>query len=162
MDKGFIYILRNGSMPGVLKIGRTARHPSERACELFTTGVPTPFEIVTAIFCDDVGNAESWIHERLADYRVSSSREFFAIEESVAVEVVTAYCLGDWGLSVASDPLVISGEDAQAWADICGVNWHCIITVLRHISNSAWKAAAAEYSDELQKRIARSTSGRST
>ena len=38
-DSGFLYVLENDSMPGLLKIGKTSRSPHERAGELFTTGV---------------------------------------------------------------------------------------------------------------------------
>ena len=44
-DLGYLYILTNASMPELLKVGRTARDPHERARELSTTGVPTPFEV---------------------------------------------------------------------------------------------------------------------
>ena len=87
----FVYVLMNASIPGQLKIGRTARDVEERARELSAhTGVPTPF--VVAFTCE-VGNSvlvESEIHKRLQSlgYRTSSNREFFAVPLKNAIEVI--------------------------------------------------------------------------
>jgi hypothetical protein len=45
MSKGFIYVAENSSMAGLLKIGRTEKIPTMRLEELFTTGVPVPFDV---------------------------------------------------------------------------------------------------------------------
>jgi len=42
---GFVYVLSNVSMPEILKIGKSKRHPSQRAIELFSSGVATPFKV---------------------------------------------------------------------------------------------------------------------
>lgn len=40
-----VYVLTNPSMPGLVKIGKTTqKEVSERMTQLYTTGVPTPFE----------------------------------------------------------------------------------------------------------------------
>lgn len=45
MAKGFVYVLSNAGMPGLLKIGSSTKVPTARAAELNTTGVPSPFEV---------------------------------------------------------------------------------------------------------------------
>ena len=45
MAGGYVYMLTNASMPGMFKVGRTVRDSRGRARELYTTGVPTPFEV---------------------------------------------------------------------------------------------------------------------
>ena len=45
MAKGFLYVADNSSMAGLLKIGHTEKVPTARLDELFTTGVPEPFEV---------------------------------------------------------------------------------------------------------------------
>jgi T5orf172 domain len=43
--KGIVYVLINPAMPNIVKIGLTTREGIEqRMKELFTTGVPVPFE----------------------------------------------------------------------------------------------------------------------
>jgi hypothetical protein len=49
--RGYIYVLSNPSMPGIVKVGRTFREPRARAAELSaSTGVPTPFKIEATVY----------------------------------------------------------------------------------------------------------------
>ena len=84
MSKGYVYILKNQSMPGLLKIGKTTRSVQQRAHELWQTGVPTPFEVVAECYSPNCHELERWVHEWLANWRVSPDREFFAVEEEHA------------------------------------------------------------------------------
>lgn len=88
---GYIYLLVNPSMPGMVKVGRTSHPPRKRAAELAgTTGVPTPFTVVFDLFVADQFAAETYVHDRLAENsgRVSDNREFFAVEPSDAIRVM--------------------------------------------------------------------------
>lgn len=89
---GFIYILSNESMPGLLKIGYTERHPKERLRELQSTGVPTPFKLEFAVW----SKSATWI-ERLAHREVkgrqNQNREFFKVNIKDAAEVISELCL---------------------------------------------------------------------
>ena len=41
-DEGYVYVLTNEAMPGLVKIGRTtANDPQTRVSNLYTTGVPS-------------------------------------------------------------------------------------------------------------------------
>lgn len=88
--RGFIYVLSNPSMPGIVKIGMTARNVYERADELYTsTGVPLPF-VVEAIFrSHDPEGDEEKIHSYFSRHRINIDREFFRTEslEGLLVEV---------------------------------------------------------------------------
>ena len=45
MEYGIVYLLTNPVMPGLVKIGMTTQKEIEqRMKELYTTGVPLPFE----------------------------------------------------------------------------------------------------------------------
>lgn len=78
---GFIYVLGNDAMPGILKIGRTSRAPAERARELsVSSGVPLPFEVLMAARFEDEVAAERECHQAMASVRVSRAREFFRSE----------------------------------------------------------------------------------
>lgn len=78
-SKGYVYILTNPSMPGLVKIGKTTRDVDQRANELFQTGVPTPFKVEEYFLTPDCGELEAVCHSCLSASRVSSSREFFKI-----------------------------------------------------------------------------------
>lgn len=78
MGCGYVYILRNDSMPGLVKIGRTARDVRSRVRELSSdSGVPSPFEVAFEVFSEDCENLEEQMHNELEDFRVNSRREFF-------------------------------------------------------------------------------------
>lgn len=85
---GYIYILSNPSMPGVLKIGKTKRPPEVRVKELSSaTGVPTPFHIEGVIEATDMSAVEKEVHLHIANRRVNNRREFFRIDVSQAVRI---------------------------------------------------------------------------
>ncbi len=77
MTHGYVYILINSSLAGMVKIGRTIRDSQARARKLFATGVPTPFEVAFEVFSNDHEGLEAEMHARLVDYRVNKNREFF-------------------------------------------------------------------------------------
>ena len=77
-----VYVLTNPAMPGLVKIGRTTREdPQVRMNELYTTGVPFPFECVIAKQIEDgrADQLEQALHTAFHPDRVNPSREFFAI-----------------------------------------------------------------------------------
>ncbi|WP_077927658.1 GIY-YIG nuclease family protein [Wohlfahrtiimonas populi] len=77
MTVGYVYILVNSSMPGLIKIGRTLRDSRVRARELSSTGVPTSFQVAFELFTEHHEDLESKMHYELKDYRVNPVREFF-------------------------------------------------------------------------------------
>ncbi len=90
-NPGFVYILINASLEGLLKIGKTNRTPDERAKELsIATGVPTPFMVAFDEQFDDCDLAEQYIHTLLQQrgYRVADNREFFNMPLKDAVRVL--------------------------------------------------------------------------
>lgn len=79
MSKGYVYILSNVSMPGMVKIGKTTRDPNQRAAALYQTGVPTPFSLFACVYSPDCDALERDMHLRLDRQRVSPDREFFKV-----------------------------------------------------------------------------------
>ena len=88
MNSGYVYILINQSMQGLIKIGKTRRDSRARARELFKTSVPTPFQVAFEIFSVDYDLLEKNIHTELNDYRVSSNREFFKYPLDKAISLL--------------------------------------------------------------------------
>ena len=78
-DIGWIYVLRNPAFKsGLLKVGKTARFPTERAEELGgATGVPQDFRLLHYIHVGDRHEAEKYVHRLLAPTRYREGREFF-------------------------------------------------------------------------------------
>jgi hypothetical protein len=84
---GYVYILSNASMPGLIKIGCTSRSPEERRRELSRpTGVPLDFDIEYEIYSVNVKEVESEIHKALANYKLG--KEFFSLDVSSAIDIL--------------------------------------------------------------------------
>lgn len=92
MAKGFVYILRNEAMPGLLKIGYSVKVPTERVAELFTTGVPEPFKLAYYCLAENAEKLETEIHRHLSSYRHREDREFFCVELETALQSITVLC----------------------------------------------------------------------
>ena len=83
---GYVYCLTNSTIPGLVKIGKTARDPKERVAEISaSTGVPTPFDIAWSRKVPDMHTAESDLHAALADFRLTKRREFFRCSPEVSL-----------------------------------------------------------------------------
>ena len=89
MNAGYVYILVNNSLKGMIKIGSTTLGAKERAKQLSShTGVPTPFSVAYEIYVEDYLNFERLIHDELSEFRVSQNREFFQYPLNKAIELV--------------------------------------------------------------------------
>jgi len=76
-----VYILTNQSMPNLIKIGYTSRDDlNERIKELYSTGVPTPFECYYACQVEDGKRIEQILHILFKEDRVNNKREFFTTQ----------------------------------------------------------------------------------
>jgi Zn finger protein HypA/HybF involved in hydrogenase expression len=76
---GFVYILSNKFMPGILKIGFTERNIKNRIQELSNpTGVPADFEIEAYFPSNNPSDDEKAVHKLLSSYRLEN-KEFFRI-----------------------------------------------------------------------------------
>lgn len=104
MAKGFVYILRNEAMPGLLKIGYSVKVPTERVGELFTTGVPEPFELAYYCLVENADKLEPEIHRNLASCRHRENREFFRIDLEAAVQSIAKLCKPEHEWSNVSGP----------------------------------------------------------
>ena len=81
-DNQIIYVLTNPAMPGLLKIGRTTQDSVEsRMQQLYTTGVPLPFECIYAVTVENCVQVESVLHNTFEPFRINPNREFFKIQE---------------------------------------------------------------------------------
>jgi hypothetical protein len=84
--KGFIYVLSNPSMPGLIKVGSTSGPVANRVAQLNNpTSVPEPFRIEFVIpVYESLRAAERKAHTALDIYRCSKMREFFRLSPDLA------------------------------------------------------------------------------
>ena len=76
-------------MPGLVKIGKTSRGSVlMRLSELYSTGVPVPFECEFAGRVEDEHKVEKAFHMAFGPYRVNPKREFFQIEPEQAITLL--------------------------------------------------------------------------
>jgi thiol-disulfide isomerase/thioredoxin len=114
MAAGWVYVLVNSSMPGLVKVGKTTRLTNDRAAELSgVTGVPTPFLIAFEQFFSDCDIAEEFVHEELMrrGLRVSDNREFFRAATNEVVRIVLQ------APGVADAPSITNASELIARAD---------------------------------------------
>src|SRR6266498_1753342 len=81
---GFVYVLANDAMPGLVKIGHSSLLSEDRARQLFRTGVPLPFQVLFRAVTSHPIELERAVHDLLAPRRVASNREFFRVSPSAA------------------------------------------------------------------------------
>ena len=91
-----VYVLTNPAMPGLVKIGYTTQEDVRmRIAQLYSTGVPVPFEVVFAVVVDDALRVETALHTAFAPNRVNPKREFFKIEPEQAIAILRLFDKGD-------------------------------------------------------------------
>jgi hypothetical protein len=85
-DPGFVYIMTNAAMPGVVKIGLTRKDDvSERLRQLYTTGVALPFECIYSARVPDCAKLERVLHRVFDEKRLNPAREFFRADPNLAI-----------------------------------------------------------------------------
>lgn len=95
---GYVYVLSNPVMPGLVKIGMTERENLDaRLKELYSTGVPVPFECEYAcrVKKNDCAKIEKALHTAFAPQRVNANREFFRIEVEQAKAILELFNVSD-------------------------------------------------------------------
>ena len=126
IEPGFLYLMTNPAMPGLVKIGMTTRSPEERAQELASTGVPMPFHVAAAWPVDDVRAAERDAHEALARYRVNDQREWFRVSVPEAIKAL--------GRSTASKPSLGRRAFRLLRGLVEAIGWFGILVTLAALS----------------------------
>lgn len=90
--KGLVYLLTNPAMPGIVKIGLTTRGDmNQRLQELFTTGVPVPFDCVFACEVDNCNEVERALHIAFGPQRIHPKREFFKLEPEQPLAILKLF-----------------------------------------------------------------------
>lgn len=90
-----VYILTNEAMPSFIKVGTTRQPIEVRLQQLYTSGVPVPFECYYAGVVEQAKNVEKRIHRAFDVFRVNKNREFFEIDAEAAADIVRMVAIRD-------------------------------------------------------------------
>lgn len=158
--KGYVYVLSNPSMPGLVKIGRSKVSGNSRASQLYKgdTGVPTPFELEFECLFDNCIEAEVAVHYELDHLRVNPQREFFkmGVESAIVTVLNTAANFIDhfvedceMGLSVCDAKVTVGCDCAE---EISFPHWReILLEVTFEEARPAWERVKARQEKQLAK-----------
>lgn len=105
LEIGYVYVLSNPAMPGLLKIGFTQHSDTKRrALELSkNTAVPLHFVVEFEQLLENPVQYERLIHARLSQYRLSPDKEFFRIDLDTAERIIRKIVFGSEDSDIASE-----------------------------------------------------------
>jgi Fe2+ transport system protein B len=79
--EGWVYVLTNEAMPGLVKVGQTYKTPEIRAQELSSeTGVAAQYVVVYKAFVPNYEQVEKIVHDKLKSAGKHYNKEFFKCE----------------------------------------------------------------------------------
>ena len=114
-DIGIVYVLTNPAMEGLVKIGKTTQNDvTVRLSQLYTTGVPLPFDCKYAVKVADMTQVENALHLAFDPHRVNPRREFFKIEADQARAILDLIKIEDVTPRIAQEIENINALDISA------------------------------------------------
>ena len=110
-----VYVLSNSAMPGLVKIGRTSQDDHEtRVSQLYTTGVPVPFDIEYACRVSNPVEVETALHRAFGPQRINPRREFFEIDPDQAIAILRLLNVEDITEVAKSESDGLGDQDRQS------------------------------------------------
>ncbi len=110
-----VYVLTNSAMPGLVKIGYTTQEDANsRIAQLYTTGVPVPFELQYACKVPNAEEVEKALHVAFSPNRINMKREFFKIEPEQAIAILKLLHVEDATTEIESQPTLLDAESIVA------------------------------------------------
>jgi hypothetical protein len=114
-----VYVLTNPAMPGLVKIGRTLKDGARaRLDQLYTVGVPVPFELAFACAVRNSAEVEHALHRVFAPYRVNPRRDFFKIDVDQVVSVLKLLNVVETTADVADQPSSLTPPELAATREL--------------------------------------------
>jgi hypothetical protein len=114
-NQGIVYILTNPAIPNMIKIGMTTHEDVKlRMAQIYTTGVPLPFECVYAAKVSNQDKVEKALHIAFGPDRVNPKREFFEIEANQAIAIIKLMEIEDVTPKVAREKEEVGEVDREA------------------------------------------------
>lgn len=110
-----VYVLTNPAMPGLVKIGYTTQlDANTRISQLYTTGVPFPFDLQFACKVPNAEEVERALHIAFAPHRVNPKREFFKIDADQAIAILRLLHVEDATQEVEQQPSLLDQQSIAA------------------------------------------------
>ena len=81
--KGWVYVITNKAMPGLVKVGFSMKDTEIRASELNHTGTPHPYVVEYDVLVENPHNVEQSIHRKL--HAKQEGKEWFHCTPEEAV-----------------------------------------------------------------------------
>lgn len=145
MSKGYIYVLSNPGMPGVVKIGRSINGGKSRASEIYGTGIPAPFNVEFDVLVEDCKEMEKQVHDTLSKHRVNPKREFFKVEPIEAIRIILDLVSANIGCITVEEEYFYAVEGVQKFASITGEHPFIVSASLIYLPPAAVKEAIKEW-----------------
>jgi hypothetical protein len=116
LENNIVYVLSNPAMPGLVKIGKTnSQELKERMKQLYTTGVPFPFDCEYACKVDDCSKVEKAFHNAFGNVRINDKREFFEIEPERVISILELLAIEDISDEISKELIVdVSSAEQQS------------------------------------------------
>jgi hypothetical protein len=112
---GIIYLLTNPAMPGIIKIGKTNHEDVKlRMSQLYSTGVPLPFQCEYAALVNAPDEVEKALHKAFSPQRLNPKREFFAIEAYQAIAILKLLEVQNVSTLVEQEPELVDKLEIEA------------------------------------------------
>jgi hypothetical protein len=110
-----VYVLTNPAMPNLVKIGKTElQDVNMRLAQLYTTGVPFPFDLAYACKVPNASEVERALHRAFAPNRINPKREYFSIEADQAIAILKLLHVEDATNEISAMASTIPEEEVQA------------------------------------------------
>ena len=103
--RGWIYIITNNAMPGLVKIGFSRKDPILRASELGGTGLPYPYVVIYDALVEDPQNIERLIHDQFQEKL--ENKEWFKCSGEYAISEIKRIIKGKILLDKYHDPDIV-------------------------------------------------------
>jgi hypothetical protein len=91
--KGWVYVISNKAMPGLVKVGYSMKDPELRAAELNHTGSPHPYVVDYEALVEEPREVEQKSHQLLAPKR--EGKEWFRCSAEEAIVAVRTIATGN-------------------------------------------------------------------
>jgi hypothetical protein len=87
--RGWVYVITNKAMPGLVKVGFSMKDPDLRANELGNTGAPHSYVVEYEVMVRDPRNVEQRVHSSLSS--VKEAKEWFRCTLKDAMDSIRSH-----------------------------------------------------------------------